>query len=91
VAAAVQQWVGMLAGCTIAISGSPAFAQSGEVWNDTQSVSPMKADAERGTLKVDGQALTSENPPAANIGSVADRSADGRADTAPIVAWLPSG
>ena len=90
-ALASHQWIGVLAGCSIAIGGSPAFAQSDEAWNDTQSVSPIKADAESGTLKIDEQALTSDNPPATTRGNVTDRSADGSANAAPIVAWLPSG
>ena len=89
-AVAMRQWIAVLAGCSLAIGGSPAFAQSGDAWMPTQSLSPIKADAERGTLKIDEQTESSESPPADTTGSVADLSADGR-NTAPIVAWLPSG
>ena len=88
---AMCAWIRMLAGCTIVIGGSPAIAQSGESSTQSPSVSPIRADAERGTLKVDEQSLTSESPQAITTDSVAEPSADRSANTAQIVAWLPSG
>lgn len=90
-AVAMRAWIGVLAGCTIALGGGPAFAQSGDASIHSPSVSPLRADAERGTLKIDEQSLTSESPPATTTDSNTEPSADRSDNTAQLVAWLPSG
>lgn len=90
-ALSAKESIGVLAGCFLALGGSPAFAESGEAGIEAASISPIRADAQRGTLKVDERASASASPPAAATSIVTQASSTSSANTVPVVAWLPSG
>jgi murein DD-endopeptidase MepM/ murein hydrolase activator NlpD len=91
VALTANKWIGVLAGCFLALGGSAAFANSGGAGIEAQSVSPIKADAQRGTLKIDERTSASASSPTDMTGLVTEPSSDSRANSVPMVAWLPSG
>jgi murein DD-endopeptidase MepM/ murein hydrolase activator NlpD len=87
----VKQGAGMLAVFSLAVGGTPAFAKSGEAWKAAPSVSPIKADAERGTLKVDERASQHASAPTAITEVVPEPSPERSDKTVAMVAWVPSG
>jgi murein DD-endopeptidase MepM/ murein hydrolase activator NlpD len=91
VALTANEWIGVLAVCFLALGGSPAFAESGGAGIEAQSVSPIKADAQRGTLKIDARISASASPPTTPTDIVTEPSSEGTASIVPMVAWLPSG